>query len=198
MSKAYEPTIMEGAKQKYAFSVEKINQISDGSKKIIKVILEKACVFLVIVTVTMLVTSLKHLHSDKSDEAASECSRWINNPNISPSPQSNDQCSFDDIPNCTCDDREVPSSQCCEEVEKHETCQGEWSQSNAYNLIRMLRCFYLMSGLKINVHKSKLLGLCVSDDDILDMASVLGCGVSKLPLTYLGVPVGCNMGRSEN
>ena len=75
---------------------------------------------------------------------------------------------------------------------------GEWSQSNAYNLICMLRCFYLMFGLKINVQKSKLLGLCVSDDDILDMASVLGCGVSKLPLTYLGVHVGCNMGRCEN
>ncbi|PWA41601.1 RNA-directed DNA polymerase, eukaryota, Reverse transcriptase zinc-binding domain protein [Artemisia annua] len=30
------------------------------------------------------------------------------------------------------------------------------------------------------------------------MASVLGCGVSKLPLTYLGLHVGCNMGRCEN
>ena len=75
---------------------------------------------------------------------------------------------------------------------------GEWSQSNVYNVICMLRCFYLMNGIKINVHKSKLLGLCVSDDDILDMASVLSCGVSKLPLTYIGLPVECNMGRCEN
>ena len=79
-------------------------------------------VLLVIVAVTMLVRSLKHRRSDKSDEAASECSRWINNPYIAPSPQSSYDCTFDDIPNCTCDDREVPSSRCCEEAEKHKTC----------------------------------------------------------------------------
>ncbi|GKC25373.1 putative RNA-directed DNA polymerase, eukaryota, reverse transcriptase zinc-binding domain protein [Tanacetum coccineum] len=75
---------------------------------------------------------------------------------------------------------------------------GEWSQSNAYNLICMLRCFYLVSGLRINVNKSKLLGVCVSDEDVADMAKVLGCGVIKLPMTFLGVPVGGNMGRCEN
>ena len=82
-------------------------------------------VLLVIVAMTMLLRSLKHRHSDKSDngdEFTSECSRWINNPNIAPFPQSSDDCSFADIPNCTCDDREVPSSQCCEEAEKHKTC----------------------------------------------------------------------------
>ncbi|GJV40292.1 RNA-directed DNA polymerase, eukaryota [Tanacetum coccineum] len=62
---------------------------------------------------------------------------------------------------------------------------GEWSQSNAYNLICMLRCFYKVSGLKINVHKSKLLGVNVPDGDVVDMAKVLGCGVSKLPMMYL-------------
>ena len=62
----------------------------------------------------------------------------------------------------------------------------------------MLRCFYLVSGLKINVHKSKLVGVSVSDENVFDMATVLGCGVAKLPMTYLGVPVGCNMGRVEN
>ncbi|PWA93881.1 hypothetical protein CTI12_AA065350 [Artemisia annua] len=30
------------------------------------------------------------------------------------------------------------------------------------------------------------------------MANVLGCGVAKLPLKYLGVPVGCNMARCSN
>ncbi|GJX76532.1 RNA-directed DNA polymerase, eukaryota [Tanacetum coccineum] len=70
---------------------------------------------------------------------------------------------------------------------------GEWSQSNVYNLICMLRCFYLVSGLKINVNKSKLLGVGVSDADVVDMAEVLGCGVSKLPMMYLGVPVGARL-----
>ena len=62
----------------------------------------------------------------------------------------------------------------------------------------MLKCFYLVSGLRINVNKSKLLGVCVSDEDVVDMAKVLGCGVAKLPMTFLGVPVGGNMGRCEN
>ncbi|GJU41066.1 putative RNA-directed DNA polymerase, eukaryota, reverse transcriptase zinc-binding domain protein [Tanacetum coccineum] len=72
---------------------------------------------------------------------------------------------------------------------------GEWSHTNAYNLICILRCFYLMSGLKINVHKSKISGINVDHNDVYNMALVLGCGAVKLPMMYLGVPVGCNMGR---
>nr|GEZ22920.1 putative RNA-directed DNA polymerase, eukaryota, reverse transcriptase zinc-binding domain protein [Tanacetum cinerariifolium] len=75
---------------------------------------------------------------------------------------------------------------------------GEWSQSNAYNLICMLRCFYMVSGLRINVHKSKLLCVNVPDGDVVDMAKVLRCGVSKLPMMYLDVPVSCNIGRCNN
>ncbi|GJU27390.1 putative RNA-directed DNA polymerase, eukaryota, reverse transcriptase zinc-binding domain protein [Tanacetum coccineum] len=70
---------------------------------------------------------------------------------------------------------------------------GEWSHSNAQNLLSILWCFFLVSGLKINVHKSYLTGICVSDVDISSTANLIGCGVSKLPLKYLGVPVGCNM-----
>nr|GEX26521.1 RNA-directed DNA polymerase, eukaryota [Tanacetum cinerariifolium] len=72
---------------------------------------------------------------------------------------------------------------------------GEWSSKNANNLICMLRCFFLIFGLKINVHKSNVLGVCVSDEEVSDMANVIGCGVTKLPFKYLGVPVGCNMAR---
>nr|GFB25693.1 RNA-directed DNA polymerase, eukaryota, reverse transcriptase zinc-binding domain protein [Tanacetum cinerariifolium] len=78
------------------------------------------------------------------------------------------------------------------------TFVGEWSHQNAYNLICMLRCFYLIFGLKINVHKSSLVGVSVSDVNIIDMASVLGCVVVKIPMVYLGVPVGCNMNRIDN
>ncbi|GJR88340.1 RNA-directed DNA polymerase, eukaryota, partial [Tanacetum coccineum] len=52
--------------------------------------------------------------------------------------------------------------------------------------------------LKINVHKSSILGICVSDEEISAMANVIGCGASKLPLKYPGVPVGCNMARCAN
>ncbi|GJU06616.1 RNA-directed DNA polymerase, eukaryota, reverse transcriptase zinc-binding domain protein [Tanacetum coccineum] len=75
---------------------------------------------------------------------------------------------------------------------------GEWSQSNVHNLLCMLRCFYLVSGLKINVQKSKILGVYVSNEDVSDMAKVIRCGVANLSLIYLGIPVGCNMRRCSN
>ncbi|GJX09412.1 RNA-directed DNA polymerase, eukaryota, reverse transcriptase zinc-binding domain protein [Tanacetum coccineum] len=70
---------------------------------------------------------------------------------------------------------------------------GEWSSTNAHNLICMLRCFFLITGLKINVHKSNVLGVCVPNEEVSNMAKVIGYGVTKLPFKYLGVLVGCNM-----
>ncbi|GKC31960.1 hypothetical protein Tco_1039254 [Tanacetum coccineum] len=62
----------------------------------------------------------------------------------------------------------------------------------------MLRCFFLISGLKINIDKSNVLGVGVSDEEISQMARIIGYGVSKLPFKYLGVPVGCNMSQCVN
>lgn len=62
----------------------------------------------------------------------------------------------------------------------------------------MLRCFYLISGLKINVLKSKVLGVGVTDDEISHMAHIIGCGTSMCPFKYFGVPVGCSMKRCAN
>ncbi|GJT70843.1 RNA-directed DNA polymerase, eukaryota, reverse transcriptase zinc-binding domain protein [Tanacetum coccineum] len=75
---------------------------------------------------------------------------------------------------------------------------GEWSRTNAHNLLCILRCFFLVSGLKINVHKSNILGICVSNEETSGMANVIGCRAPKLPLKYLDVPVGCNMSRCAN
>ncbi|GKE62582.1 RNA-directed DNA polymerase, eukaryota, partial [Tanacetum coccineum] len=75
---------------------------------------------------------------------------------------------------------------------------GEWSRTNAHNLICMLRCFFLISGLKINVHKSSVLGVSVSNDEVTNMASVIGFSVAKLPFKYLRVSVGCNMAKCAN
>ncbi|GKB18467.1 putative RNA-directed DNA polymerase, eukaryota, reverse transcriptase zinc-binding domain protein [Tanacetum coccineum] len=72
---------------------------------------------------------------------------------------------------------------------------GEWSILNACNLLCILGCFFFVSGLKINVHKSNLSGVGMSNEDILSMANVIGCGAATLPFKYLGVPVGCNMSR---
>ncbi|GKA95937.1 putative RNA-directed DNA polymerase, eukaryota, reverse transcriptase zinc-binding domain protein [Tanacetum coccineum] len=75
---------------------------------------------------------------------------------------------------------------------------GDWSWINAQNLISMLRCFFLISGLQINIHKSSALGVGVHEAEVTHMANIIGCGAAKFPLKYLGVPVGCNMARCLN
>ncbi|GKE02516.1 putative RNA-directed DNA polymerase, eukaryota, reverse transcriptase zinc-binding domain protein [Tanacetum coccineum] len=72
---------------------------------------------------------------------------------------------------------------------------GDWSSVNAHNLISILRCFYLISGLKINVQKSNVFGVGVTDAEVSHMAHIIGCGAAKFPFKYLGILVGCNMTR---
>ncbi|GKA98844.1 RNA-directed DNA polymerase, eukaryota [Tanacetum coccineum] len=67
---------------------------------------------------------------------------------------------------------------------------GEWSDDNLDNLIRILNCFHLASGLKINVNKSQVLGVGVPPDIVNQGASRIGCSVMHLPFEYLGVMVG--------
>ncbi|GJS04028.1 RNA-directed DNA polymerase, eukaryota [Tanacetum coccineum] len=52
---------------------------------------------------------------------------------------------------------------------------GEWSEENLVNLVRILDCFYLASGLKINLHKSQVLGVGVPRDIVIQGASLIGC-----------------------
>ncbi|GJU07833.1 RNA-directed DNA polymerase, eukaryota, reverse transcriptase zinc-binding domain protein [Tanacetum coccineum] len=77
---------------------------------------------------------------------------------------------------------------------------GEWSWQNAHNLLCMLRCFYLISGPKINVNKSNIFGVLVSDERVSNMANSIGCGAGIFPMNYLGVPVGygkCSCGEQK-
>ncbi|GJU48909.1 hypothetical protein Tco_1218464 [Tanacetum coccineum] len=67
---------------------------------------------------------------------------------------------------------------------------GEWSDSNLDRILHVLHCFYLTSGLKINVQKSSLMGVGVNHNDIAKAASKLGCSILKTPFKYLGVSVG--------
>ncbi|XP_050211872.1 uncharacterized protein LOC126662028 [Mercurialis annua] len=57
------------------------------------------------------------------------------------------------------------------------------------NLTRILRCFELISGLKINFHKSSLLGINVSESELSLASRVVGCRVEKFPIRYLGLPL---------
>lgn len=60
------------------------------------------------------------------------------------------------------------------------------------------KCFYEVSGLRINFHKSKLFGVGVSANEVLGFASLSGCQVGSFPFKYLGVPVGLNMSLIQN
>jgi hypothetical protein len=53
----------------------------------------------------------------------------------------------------------------------------------------LLLSFEAVSGLKINLDKSVLAAVGIVDN-IDDLAGILGCGVSSLPLKYLGLPLG--------
>nr|GEX87830.1 zinc finger, CCHC-type [Tanacetum cinerariifolium] len=72
---------------------------------------------------------------------------------------------------------------------------GEWNNNNIQTLLSALRCFYLASGLKINLHKSKLMGIGVSSNVVAAAASLIGCSILTTLFNYLGVKVGSNMSR---
>ncbi|XP_071713233.1 uncharacterized protein [Rutidosis leptorrhynchoides] len=75
---------------------------------------------------------------------------------------------------------------------------GSWSEGNLRNLMKLLKCFELTSGLKINYHKSNLFGVGVENIEIERMAKLFHCNVGSFPFTYLGLPVGGNMRKFES
>lgn len=59
-------------------------------------------------------------------------------------------------------------------------------------LKRILRYFQDMSGLKVNFSKSMLCGVGIPDKIVHDLALIIGCNSGKLPMKYLGLPLGAN------
>nr|GFA15226.1 RNA-directed DNA polymerase, eukaryota [Tanacetum cinerariifolium] len=70
---------------------------------------------------------------------------------------------------------------------------GEWSNGNLIGIMNILRCFSFLSGMSINIQKSHLLGIGVSDVSVFEAANQIGCSVMKAPFRYLGIMVGGNM-----
>ncbi|KAJ0558319.1 hypothetical protein HanIR_Chr07g0334971 [Helianthus annuus] len=75
---------------------------------------------------------------------------------------------------------------------------GEWSRAELFNIVRILRVFYLCSDLKINLEKSNLYGIGVGLEETGELANVVGCKPDCLPFKYLGLKVGANMNRISN
>nr|GEU68954.1 RNA-directed DNA polymerase, eukaryota [Tanacetum cinerariifolium] len=70
---------------------------------------------------------------------------------------------------------------------------GQWCEGNITTLVHVLECFYMASGLRINMSKSKIMGVNVDCDKVNRAAVRLGCLVLKTPFSYLGSIVGGHM-----
>ena len=68
----------------------------------------------------------------------------------------------------------------------------ELEESSFRNLLLLVGLFGAVSGLKINMTKSLLLGMGVDDVFVSSLAESVGCEVGAWPTTYLGLPLGGN------
>ncbi|KAF5754385.1 putative RNA-directed DNA polymerase [Helianthus annuus] len=75
---------------------------------------------------------------------------------------------------------------------------GEWSSENVNNLRRLLRCFHLVSGLKVNLAKCSLFGIGIDELEVQQMADSMGCKKGTFPFKHLGLVVGANMNLIRN
>nr|GFA30566.1 RNA-directed DNA polymerase, eukaryota [Tanacetum cinerariifolium] len=74
---------------------------------------------------------------------------------------------------------------------------GQWSELNIDSLVQVLECFFRAFGLRINMCKSKIMGVNVVDGKVKNAAVKLGCLVLKTPFTYLGTKVEDIMSRKH-
>ncbi|GKD33073.1 RNA-directed DNA polymerase, eukaryota [Tanacetum coccineum] len=72
---------------------------------------------------------------------------------------------------------------------------GKWDISNIKTIVHVLKCFFMASGLKINLYKSKLMGVGVSMEDVELTTAMVGCSTLSPLFKYLGVNVGATMSR---
>jgi len=71
------------------------------------------------------------------------------------------------------------------------------SFSNVFTIKAILRMFEMASGLKVNFHKSKLVGIKVGRSSLETYARSLNCGLMQVPFKYLGLKVGGNPRRTQ-
>ncbi|GMP98870.1 hypothetical protein CsSME_00046588 [Camellia sinensis var. sinensis] len=70
-------------------------------------------------------------------------------------------------------------------------CEGELEE--VMNIKRVLRCFEVLSGLRINYHKSVVCGVGIQEEQTKVFAEALNCISKKLPFNFLGLPLGANL-----
>ena len=75
---------------------------------------------------------------------------------------------------------------------------SSWDPENANCIIRILRCFYLAPGLKINLSKSKLIVGGILLSQVLVVADWISCATLTLLFSHLGIPVGQAMTQTSS
>nr|GEW19669.1 RNA-directed DNA polymerase, eukaryota, reverse transcriptase zinc-binding domain protein [Tanacetum cinerariifolium] len=75
---------------------------------------------------------------------------------------------------------------------------GQWNQSNIDTITRVLDVFYRALGLRINIYKSKLMGISMDANLLKKAASKIGCMVLTTPFRYLGSKVEGLMSRIQS
>ncbi|CAJ2674421.1 unnamed protein product [Trifolium pratense] len=68
--------------------------------------------------------------------------------------------------------------------------QASESWANVRALRAVLVLFESLSGLRVNFHKSMLVGVNIPESWLVEAASALCCKVGKIPFLYLGLPIG--------
>jgi hypothetical protein len=69
---------------------------------------------------------------------------------------------------------------------------GEKKWGNIRTLKETLILFELISGLRVNFHKSLLVVINLSDSWLVEASVDLNCKIGQLPFVYLGLPIGGN------
>ncbi|GKB69457.1 RNA-directed DNA polymerase, eukaryota [Tanacetum coccineum] len=74
---------------------------------------------------------------------------------------------------------------------------GQWCDGNINTLVYVLECFFQASGLRINMCKSKIMGVNVGDEKVKFAALKLGYLILNTPFSCLGTKVRGNMSRVQ-
>jgi hypothetical protein len=73
------------------------------------------------------------------------------------------------------------------------------SSEKAENLKWILNYFELMSGMRVNYHKSEIVPVIIEQrEEIESFAMIFGCHVGEFPIKYLGIPLHHNKLRRED
>ncbi|GMP93319.1 hypothetical protein CsSME_00043204 [Camellia sinensis var. sinensis] len=63
-------------------------------------------------------------------------------------------------------------------------------QNKVGSLVKILRIFEIVSGLKVNLSKSSVVGINLEDSYVHRVVDMLRCCIDSFPLKYLGLPLG--------